>query len=377
MAKKKKNKKKGGGAKSFVKGLMALGVPEVQAKGFAKSFKGLPGQQKKLIKNQILANQTQLQQQKNLNQMNQQNPFGSVGYVTDPVTGQITKTTNLSPEQQQLLGQQTGIQQQLGGLAQQSLDAAGQSLSQPFSLDDLNLPAAPGSGDVESHMAAVTDQLYGTLSAPVIEKHAQERDQFEQAMANKGIPMGSDLYNKQLTLMEQNQDAELQQIKSQALGEANRSGQMFFDQQMGARNQAISEALQQRGMSLQEAQQLMGSFQGPTLPQFESTVPTQVGGVDVTGLGSQFAALQNAKDIAGMQASAAGAGGMSLADRLALMNQQGNIDAGLMQLGAQLNPSSGGSSGPSFGSTLAGLGGAAIGSFGSGFGQSYGSKKGS
>lgn len=77
-----------------------------------------------------------------LNRVNQTTPWGNITYTEGPpdANGVPTWSSNiqLSPEQQQLLTQQQGMQLQRGGIAQELLGRVGGQLSQPLNLGALH-----------------------------------------------------------------------------------------------------------------------------------------------------------------------------------------------------------------------------------------------
>lgn len=77
-----------------------------------------------------------------LNRVNQTTPWGSINYTEGPVdaNGVPTYSSNiqLSPQQQQLLDQQQGMQLQRGGIAQNLLNQTGNSLGKPLDLSGIH-----------------------------------------------------------------------------------------------------------------------------------------------------------------------------------------------------------------------------------------------
>ena len=123
------------------------------------------------------------------NRVNQVTPYGSLNYS---VTGQDpygnptwTATSTLSPEQKQLYDYDIGSSLGLGKLQEKGLGYVSNMLDKPF--DTSNLPSTginPGEQMSESIMRRLS---------PTIE---MERKQFDTQMANQGIPVGSEAYNR-------------------------------------------------------------------------------------------------------------------------------------------------------------------------------------
>jgi len=313
------------------------------------------GQQSRELANQQTAS----------NRPNQTTPWGSSSWTsslgTDPATGKpITnwsQNVSLDPTLQGSLTQQMGLQANKANLANSMMPKVAESLSKPF--DWSALPAAPTAATVQNtsgtnvqgsivtpgQNTAMPTQTTQTTNEPAF---AAQRDAIANAMfsrmmplqqletqtaqgrlANMGMPMGSEAYNREMgrmgmqhsasqydalmnagqeqarmqqALLAQQQQAwgqqsggmkqqneALQNVYGQNLGAGNfanaASGQVFgqnlksneqnFAQQQAAaaqqeqlRQNAISEQMQARQMSLNEMNALLAGAQinQPTMP---------------------------------------------------------------------------------------------------------------
>ena len=206
---------------------------------------------------------------------NERSVLGNVDYkITgyNNVGGQkvptFTRTTTLSPEQQQLYDQQTKIGAQSNDIAGTELDQLKSSLSQPLNYD--GLPEAPAY-DRQHYEDALNNRL-----EPQLER---DRAATESRLANQGIMPGSEAYREALALQDRGRnDARTNSI----LSAGNYAGQ---EQAAGyqARDHAIQERTQLRSQPINEIGALMSHGQ-VSMPQFANYRGGQVAGTDVAGI---------------------------------------------------------------------------------------------
>lgn len=145
----------------------------------------------------------------------------------------------------------------LGKSANALLPQIDQAYSQPF--DWNSLPSSPVSGDYSKWR---DDQLqsglseYDKLNTPRL---TGMRDDFEQQMANRGIPMGSDLYNKQKNEMEQQLSSERNQAFENIKATAAQSAEGWFNIGTTAHGNALNEGMMKRNQPLNEYSALYGA----------------------------------------------------------------------------------------------------------------------
>lgn len=200
-----------------------------------------------------------------LGNVNQITPYGSLTYsetgtrqVFDPSSGTTydvptyQATTELSPEQQEILARTQGAQTSLAGLAQQLSGQAQTSLADPFTL---------GNEAVEGRLF----ELGRARLDPVFER---QRASLEQDLANRGIRIGSAAYQ---TATEQQRQAE-----------ADAYNQLL----LSGRGQAVQEQLAERAQPINEIAALLSGSQ-VTQPTFQPTQQPQLPTVDYAGLVNQ------------------------------------------------------------------------------------------
>lgn len=185
---------------------------------------------------------------------------GSPGAVTPRAKERIKAREGLNRMQSRALQQREQADVRLGGIANEMLPEVRAAYENPF--DFSQLPSAPVSGDFNDWRNQQIDQSYNLFSSRFEPEFAKQRDDFEQQMYNRGIPVGSELYNNQLQQMERAQNDAKQAALVNAQGIAGQNAGQFFDVGTQARGNALNEGLLKRGMPLAEMQALYGAQSG-------------------------------------------------------------------------------------------------------------------
>ena len=218
-----------------------------------------------------------------LGMVNQVTPYGNLQYTqrgTAPDgTPQYTATTTLSPEQQSMLDIENQIGAQLLGTGQNLLGRVGESTATPFSMGAFG--AAPQVDDAARQK--VEDALYGRATSRLDPRWDQDQTRLETKLANQGFSLDSEGYGQAMDdFSRQRTDAYDQArlgAESQAISEQNR----LFGLESTARQNAIQEALLERGQPLQEIQALLGTSPAISSPQFVSTPTQGIAPADISG----------------------------------------------------------------------------------------------
>lgn len=175
---------------------------------------------------------------------------GSQTTTIDPKTGQATVSSNLSQPNQSILSNQQQAGQNSYNLLNGFLSGNGDDPHNPLS----------------QLQQSTYNRLTGAGQQSGLEKsYQQNKEQLTQSLANRGIPVGSELYNNQMkqldeghtNAMQNAQDSAYQQSFSQ-LGQLNTMGQQgFIDPKTG-------QAANYQGSQFQSpsAQDIYGTFQG-------------------------------------------------------------------------------------------------------------------
>lgn len=162
------------------------------------------------------------------------------------------------PTNQHLLDQRASGDQALGNTANGLDGQISQSYSQPFDYKKYQ-DMAPVQGDynnwVNTQMKNYND-AYDQRTNPV--NHQQDVD-FDQKMANSGIPVGSDLYNQQKSLEQQGQNDARTQAYASGQGQAVQSAAQLFDVGTQSQQNAYGMAQDQRSQPLKDYSALYGA----------------------------------------------------------------------------------------------------------------------
>lgn len=152
------------------------------------------------------------QQQGNLlTNPNQFSNFGSQTTTIDPVTGQPAVWNNLSPENAAVL---KGIQ---GGA-----QGANNQVGQIFGGGNFF-----GGTDASGHSnptSSVQQGIYEQLTHGFADQQKRDSTDLEQQLANRGIPVGSELYNDQKKQLADRYDTKFGDAKSQAVTQGTQLG---------------------------------------------------------------------------------------------------------------------------------------------------------
>ena len=140
-----------------------------------------------------------------------------------------TATQTLSPEQKELLDIQNALSIGTGKLGQQGLGYVEKMISQPFDTSQLpSLGINPG----ESYQDAYLRRL-----APSMQ---QNREALEQNLANQGIQLGSEAYDRAMRNFEQKQNDLMLGATTQGFDVGNRARASAFGELAYQRNEPIN-----------------------------------------------------------------------------------------------------------------------------------------
>lgn len=220
------------------------------------------------------------QQQANINRVNEVNPYGSSTY-TKNADGSYTRNTNLSAAEQAKLDWQNRTDTNVSGMIDQSMNQVKDAWKNPLNFDDLG--KIPQAGDNEAVRARLEKDAVDRYLRNMQPQWDQQKTQFVQEMANRGIPEGSELFNRQMSEFEKQRQQGLLDVTSEAIQNAGAEDTRLFNQNIAARGTAVNERTSLRDRPFQEASQLMASRQGVVNPQFGATPEIQISPVDYTG----------------------------------------------------------------------------------------------
>lgn len=216
------------------------------------------------------------------NRPNQTDIYGNTSkWVRDPESGQWTQTQSLSPEGQQSLDQQRGVQSQLMGQAGDIADGLPSA-----NLEGVRSKAGLFNMDPSGNAQAIQDATYKLITP----QREQARQGEIQRLKNQGLTEDSPAFQRAMERLDQGDtDAQLKSL----LAGTTEYGQQF-NRGLAQNTSNFSQystaeefANQLRGADLNTIAQIMG-MQGTTTPQFGQVMgATGAGGTDYLGAGKQ------------------------------------------------------------------------------------------
>lgn len=245
-------------------------------------------------------------------------------------SGKMQQLSGLTKGQNKAINLRQEADIGLSGQANQMLPGVYDAYSQPFDwnslpqqpgqLDWQNMPDAPGMDDYNSWVDSQMQQYNQAYDASVADNIAQENENFEQQMANQGIPMGSEKYNREKDRIEKRQAFDRQQAYAANQGQAVNSAMSMFGAGQQNRNRAVGEGITQFDVGNQVYDRaLQNSMAQRNLPLSEfNSMYGAVSGMPLQNLGySQAQGLQQqdfrnqSKLLAQSKAGMGGGGGGS------------------------------------------------------------------
>lgn len=201
--------------------------------------------------------------QQNLNMVDQNNPWGSVGYEQTGSTRfkdsfgnwvevpRFTQTTTLSPEQQAIFDKAQGAQTNLAGIAEEQSGRVADALSDPFEFT--NQDAA--------------NWAYDLGSQRLDPRFQQEEAGLRDRLINSGIRPGTEAWDREMSRLGESKNDAYNQLMLQGRSQA-------FGENIATRNQPLNEL---NALLTQSQVSNPAQMSGPT-PQ------VGVGGVDYAGM---------------------------------------------------------------------------------------------
>jgi hypothetical protein len=167
------------------------------------------------------------------NRVNQYTPYGSLEYEVsgeDKFGNPMWKATqSLAPAQQQLLDYQNKASLGLGELTGKGLGYVSNMLDNPFDVSQL---PSTGFNPSQSYQDAYMQRL-----APQIQ---QGREKLEQQLANQGIQLGSEAYDRAMRNQAQRENDLLLGATTQGFGVGQQARQSALQEQAYLRNEPLN-----------------------------------------------------------------------------------------------------------------------------------------
>lgn len=234
------------------------------------------------------------EEQKKMNNVNEVNPYGTSTYATD-AAGNTTRTSTLSPEQQKILDATQARELSTNAAASAALNRF--NTTGELSTDGLQV-VDPQNDETRRR---VEDAFYARQKRLMDPEFQRQADAETANLRARGYafndPSSQNIYDRRVV------DPQMR-ARQEALDAAVLSGGVeadrMFNNQASLRDQQFGERQVMRNQPLNEFAALTGMSAGVTNPQFSAYNPAQVQGVDVAGIGTNFANMENQRK---MQAS--------------------------------------------------------------------------
>lgn len=231
------------------------------------------------------------------------NPYGSQTYSYDE-QGNLIKSSQLSDPMQQRFD--AGQTREMNLLNQQNQAISQFGQQQPLSYE--GLPSL--TNDFSQDRQRIEGGLYDKFQRRMGDRFSKQKEDLQQQLANRGIPMGSERYNEEMDRFAQRQNDAYLDAQTQAMQMGGTEQQNMFNMNLTGRQQGIQERTNQYYQPLTTASTLQGMQQGVINPQFQPMYQANMSPTDVQGTAQGFyntntnAAMQQAQ----IDASRANAG---------------------------------------------------------------------
>ena len=204
------------------------------------------------------------------NRVNQYTPYGSLEYQQsgqDPYGNPMwSATQSLAPAQQQLLDYQNKASLGLGELTGKGLGYVSNMLDNPF--DTSALPTT-GFNPSQSYQDAYMQRL-----APQLQ---QGRERLEQQLANQGIQLGSEAYDRAMQNQAQRENDLLLGATTQGFGVGQQARQQALQEQAYLRNEPLNTLSAVRTGAQVQGPQFVNSFNQATTAGPDLLAASQMG----------------------------------------------------------------------------------------------------
>jgi hypothetical protein len=185
---------------------------------------------------------------------------GPAGMLAPPPTD---KYEGLNQTQNNLINQAAQGDLTLGNVANSQLEQVAESYSKPIdwgqqvAAPDFNgmqrpdmpnwsqVQQGPVTGDFNNWRQQQIDSTYNDFSKRFEPQFKQQRDELEQSLRNRGIPVGSELYNQQMQTLDRNQSDARNSAMVQAQGIAGQNASQFANVGFQSADQSMNRALTQ------------------------------------------------------------------------------------------------------------------------------------
>lgn len=200
------------------------------------------------------------------NRPDQVTPYGTTLWE-DLGDDRWRQTVSLPEDQQRALDAQMGLGAERGELARGLMSRAGEELEAPLDWDPM---ATNEVGTGAETRGRVEDAIYGQATSRLDPYWNEERTRVEGQLWNQGLRPGDEAYDTAMGNFTRGRTDAYQTAVNEATRTGGVEAQREFGMDLQRRQQAITEALRRRGVSLGDVNALTSgtNVQAPSMPSF-------------------------------------------------------------------------------------------------------------
>ena len=243
-----------------------------------------------LARHQSDINQALLRGQTRANRPEQVTPYGRTVWE-ELGDDRWRQTTTITPDEQRSLDAQLAVKAGRGELSEQILGRAAEDLADPVAWEAMDINELGDVGDIRQ---SAEEALYGRMTGRLDPRFGQRRDALESQLWNQGLRPGDEAYDTAMANLGREETDAYQAAMNESIMGGGREAQRQFDMGMQRRQQAITEALKRRGVTINEINALLAGQQVST-PEFANFMG-QERSANVDLVGAAQAGQQNEWD---------------------------------------------------------------------------------
>lgn len=223
------------------------------------------------------ANKEAVYESARVNQINESSPFGTTSYSGEIGSPNRTKTTTLSPAEQQKLAQQNELAGILGGSA---IRTANEMPQGPFNYEGIsNVPT-----DYSQTRQAATDKVYQGLTKNLDRDFGRSEEGLRSKLAAQGISQDSEAFKRELEAFNDSKNTALNNAALSAYNTGASEQTNQYNQDVANRTRAISERQLLRSVPQNELSAILQGSPAINAPNIPQTGQYGVNAPDVAGM---------------------------------------------------------------------------------------------
>lgn len=197
-------------------------------------------------------------------------------------TQQVTATTSLSPQEQQIFDQQMALANQLTGAAQNVGNQVTAQSQQPFNLAANETPL-PSAGDLAGNLQDVQNSVYARNTQYLDPQYAQMQHDLNNSLTNQGIPQGSEAWTRAQGDLQRQQQAAYSDARDAAVQAGTSAQAQELSSGIAQQQQEGQNYITQQTQPMNELAAFLQGAPALQQPSFGQPAQYQVAPADVTG----------------------------------------------------------------------------------------------